>query len=149
MLAMVPMLLLGHRKASTLASLATKAGVDAEGLLGTMAAYNGAASAGLPDPLGKAPERHVPQGTPPFYAIDCSFASTNGVPCAAMSLGGLSVDEATGEVLRDDGTAIGGLYGAGRNAAGLCSESYVSGLSIADCVFSGRRAGRHAATKQV
>ena len=28
---------------------------------------------------------------------------------------------------------------------GLCSHSYVSGLSLADCVFSGRRAGRCAA----
>jgi 3-oxo-5alpha-steroid 4-dehydrogenase len=25
---------------------------------------------------------------------------------------------------------------------GICSNSYVSGLSLADCVFSGRRAGR-------
>jgi len=28
---------------------------------------------------------------------------------------------------------------------GLCSRSYVSGLSLGDCVFSGRRAGHHAA----
>lgn len=148
MLAMVPMLLLGRRKAATLASLATKIGVDAEGLQGTMAAYNSAARAGLPDGLGKAPQHHVPQGTPPFYAIDCSFAATNGVPCAAMTLGGLSVDETSGGVLRDDDTAIGGLYAAGRNAAGLCAEAYVSGLSLADCVFSGRRAGRHVAAGQ-
>jgi succinate dehydrogenase/fumarate reductase flavoprotein subunit len=44
-----------------------------------------------------------------------------------------------------DGSSIDGLYAAGRSAAGLCSRSYVSGLSLADCVFSGRRAGRHAA----
>ena len=31
---------------------------------------------------------------------------------------------------------------AGRTAVGVCSNSYVSGLSLADCVFSGRRAGR-------
>ncbi len=37
------------------------------------------------------------------------------------------------------------LYAAGRTAVGICSNSYVSGLSLADCVFSGRRAGRHAA----
>jgi 3-oxo-5alpha-steroid 4-dehydrogenase len=43
---------------------------------------------------------------------------------------------------------VDGLYAAGRAAAGLCSRSYVSGLSLADCVFSGRRAGRHAATAQ-
>lgn len=33
------------------------------------------------------------------------------------------------------------LYAAGRAAVGICSNSYVSGLSLADCVFSGRRAG--------
>jgi 3-oxo-5alpha-steroid 4-dehydrogenase len=27
----------------------------------------------------------------------------------------------------------------------VASHSYVSGLSIAGCIFSGRRAGRHAA----
>ena len=34
---------------------------------------------------------------------------------------------------------------AGRTAVGICSSSYVSGLSLADGVFSGRRAGGHAA----
>jgi 3-oxo-5alpha-steroid 4-dehydrogenase len=111
-----------------------------------MASYNDAVRAGLPDSLGKTPGHSVPQDMPPFYAVDCSFSAVHGVPCAAMTLGGLVVDEHTGEVLREDGTAIPGLYAAGRNAAGLCAEAYVSGLSLADCVFSGRRAGRHAAT---
>jgi 3-oxo-5alpha-steroid 4-dehydrogenase len=62
-----------------------------------------------------------------------------------LTLGGLVVAEGTGQVRRPDGTAVPGLYAAGRSAAGLCSRSYVSGLSLADCVFSGRRAGRHAA----
>ncbi|HEX9064311.1 MAG TPA: hypothetical protein VF843_04340, partial [Streptosporangiaceae bacterium] len=53
--------------------------------------------------------------------------------------------EETGQVRRDDGSMVDGLYAAGRSAVGLCSRSYVSGLSLADCVFSGRRAGRHAA----
>jgi len=48
-------------------------------------------------------------------------------------------------VCRADGSPVPGLYAAGRTAVGLCSHSYVSGLSLADCVFSGRRAGRHAA----
>jgi len=29
----------------------------------------------------------------------------------------------------------------------VCSNSYVSGLSISDCVFSGRRAGADAVAK--
>ena len=48
---------------------------------------------------------------------------------------------------RPDGTGVPGLYAAGRTAVGLCSRSYVSGLSLADCVFSGRRAGRSAAAE--
>jgi 3-oxo-5alpha-steroid 4-dehydrogenase len=49
-------------------------------------------------------------------------------------------------VKREDGSRIEGLYAAGRTAIGVCSQQYVSGLSIADCVYSGRRAGRVAAT---
>jgi len=64
----------------------------------------------------------------------------------ALTLGGLVVAEATGQVLRADDTAIDGLYAAGRSAVGICSNSYVSGLSLADCVFSGRRAGRSASS---
>ena len=33
----------------------------------------------------------------------------------------------------------------GRAAVGIASNSYVSGLSLADCLWSGRRAGRAAA----
>ena len=61
------------------------------------------------------------------------------------TLGGLRVDEESGLVQREDGTLVPGLYAAGRSAVGICSNSYVSGLSLADCVFSGRRAGAHAA----
>jgi 3-oxo-5alpha-steroid 4-dehydrogenase len=61
-----------------------------------------------------------------------------------MTLGGLKVDEATGAVRRADGAAIPGLYAAGRTAVGLCSKGYLSGMSIADTVFSGRRAVRAA-----
>jgi succinate dehydrogenase/fumarate reductase flavoprotein subunit len=55
------------------------------------------------------------------------------------------VDELTGAVRRADGSLVEGLYAAGRVAVGLCSKGYMSGLSIADTVFSGRRAGRYAA----
>jgi 3-oxo-5alpha-steroid 4-dehydrogenase len=55
------------------------------------------------------------------------------------------VDGDTGLVLDGSGTPITGLYAAGRTAVGICSNSYVSGLALADCVFSGRRAGEHAA----
>jgi 3-oxo-5alpha-steroid 4-dehydrogenase len=84
-------------------------------------------------------------GRPPFSLIDVSIKRSVGYPCPMLTLGGLVVDERTGEVLSSAGTAIAGLYAAGRNAVGICSNSYVSGLSLADCVYSGRRAGRHVA----
>jgi 3-oxo-5alpha-steroid 4-dehydrogenase len=64
-----------------------------------------------------------------------------------LSLGGLIVDEKSGEVKREDGSTIEGLYAAGRNAVGLPSRGYVSGLAIADCVLSARRAATHATAK--
>ena len=147
MLAMLMMFVLGRKKAPTLRALADKIGVWAEGLEATFRDYNAALESGPHDPLGKAEKYLAPQDTPPFYAVDCSLDSRNGVPGTMLSLGGLVVDEETGEVRRADGSNISGLYAAGRNAVGICSEQYVSGLSIADCVFSGRRAGRHAARR--
>jgi 3-oxo-5alpha-steroid 4-dehydrogenase len=70
-------------------------------------------------------------------------------PAPVLTLGGLVVAPGSGQVLRPDGRPVDGLYAAGRTAAGLCSRSYVSGLSLADCVFSGRRAGHHAATETI
>ena len=145
MLTMLPMLLTGRKRASTLERLADKAEISKEGLLATMSAYNELAASGKPDPMGKERNRVIPHTTPPFYALDCSLDAFLGVPVAAMTLGGLIVQEESGLVKRPDGSVIEGLYAAGRNAVGLCSNGYVSGLSIADAVFSGRRAGRHAA----
>ncbi|MNN77179.1 hypothetical protein D3C81_1936200 [compost metagenome] len=48
-------------------------------------------------------------------------------------------------MLDGHGQAIPGLYAAGRTAIGIPSHLYISGLSLADCVFSGRRAGEAAA----
>ena len=149
-LTIMPMVLISRKKASSFSKLARKIKVSPEGLEATMKQYNEIASKGRPDPLGKLQKRFVPQDTPPFYALDCSLQGLSltkfGIPTAAMTLGGLAVNEQTGQVKRADGTSIDGLYAAGRNAVGLCSNVYfASGSSIADCVFAGRRAGGHAA----
>lgn len=148
-LTMAPMLMTGRKRGPSLERLAEKAGIAKNGLVATMTAYNARAASGEPDLLGKVGTWFVPQTAPPFYALDCSLDAFLGVPVAAMTLGGLVVDEETGLVKRHDGSIIEGLYAAGRNAVGLCSNGYVSGLSIADCVFSGRRAGGHAAGASV
>lgn len=136
---------LERRKAPTLQALAEKLKLPADAVLQSVAEYNANAQEKT-DPLGKMPDFLEPITEGPFYALNCSFDSMI-VPCPSLTLGGLKVDEDTGEVLKDTGDAIQGLYAAGRTAVGVASRSYVSGLSIADCVFSGRRAGGHAAKR--
>jgi 3-oxo-5alpha-steroid 4-dehydrogenase len=149
----------GRVSAPTVAGVAARAGIDPAGLAATLAAYNaaaagdGVAAAGAPaaagpaarDPAGKPADLVRAQQKPPFSLIDCSVRPRLAYPAPMLTLGGLVVAEDTGQVRRADGSAVPGLYAAGRSAVGLCSRSYVSGLSLADCVFSGRRAGRHAA----
>src|SRR5271165_5691542 len=141
------LLTFGAVSAPTLAGVAARAGVDPDGLATTLAAYNTAArDPAARDPAGKPPDLVRAQDQPPYSLIDCSVRPRLFYPAPVLTLGGLQVAPESGQVLRPDGSAIDGLYAAGRSAAGLCSRSYVSGLSLADCVFSGRRAGRHAAS---
>ena len=163
------LLSLGAVRASTVAAVAARVGVDPDGLAATVAAYNAASRdpaasdlatphpatsdpaaphPAVPDPAGKPAAVCRPQDQPPYYLIDVSVRPRLFYPAPVLTLGGLVVAPGSGQVLRPDGRPVDGLYAAGRTAAGLCSRSYVSGLSLADCVFSGRRAGRHATTAQ-
>jgi len=137
----------GRVSADSLSEVARRAGVDPDGLAATVEAYNAAAESGVADPAGKPAEYVRPVRTPPFSLIDVSVKPSLGFPCPMLTLGGLVVDESTGQVRAEDGAPIAGLYAAGRSAVGICSRSYVSGLSLADCVFSGRRAGISAASR--
>lgn len=125
--------------APTLEELAAKLGVPADALVGTIAAYNGRIAAGEADPLGKSEKYRREITTGPFYATSIG-SSLKLSPIPALTMGGLLVDEVTGQVLSTEGGTVPGLYAAGRTAVGICSHYYVSGLSLGDCVFSGLRA---------
>lgn len=145
---------LGHKRADTLEELAEKIGVDPAGLRKTVDEYNEGLANGTGDPYHKADNLSSPIVKAPFYAIDISNIPNNILnglmyPAPGLTLGGLVVNEETGNVQTDEGKDIKGLYAAGRTAVGVCSNSYVSGLSIADALFSGRRAGRSAAAAAV
>jgi 3-oxo-5alpha-steroid 4-dehydrogenase len=135
----------GRVSAPTAAGVAARAGIDPAGLEATLTAYNAAAAAGTDDAEGKPADLVRVLDQPPYSLIDCAVRPRLAYPAPMLTLGGLVVAEDTGQVRRADGSVVPGLFAAGRNAVGLCSHSYVSGLSLADCVFSGRRAGRHAA----
>ena len=136
-------------EAPSVGEVAAKAGIDAAAAEATVAAYNEVARAADEDPMGKHPEQVQPLETGPFSLVDISIRRSVKFPCPTMTLGGLVVDESTGAVLDAAGAPVAGLFAAGRTAVGICATSYVSGLSLADCVFSGRRAGRAAATQPV
>jgi 3-oxo-5alpha-steroid 4-dehydrogenase len=139
----------GHKKAGTLEELARKIGVPAESLTQTVTAYNDGIHSGAGDPYHKLADMCAPIEQGPFFAIDISIKNSPAYPAPGLTLGGLRVNEETGAVLDADGNGIAGLYAAGRSAVGICSNSYISGLSLADCIFSGRRAGVHATNSLV
>lgn len=137
-------LYVNRKRAHTVEELARACGLPDAALRATVAEYNRRVREGAPDAFGKSAKVRQPLDEPPFYAIRCDLASRL-FPTPCFTIGGLRVDEPTGRVLREDGAPIDGLYAAGRTAVGISSHSYVSGLSIADGIFSGRRAALHAA----
>lgn len=138
------MMVIGARRARSVAQLAAKIGADPQVLARSVERYNAAARGDGDDALGKSPDMREKLEQGPFYALDLSIG-TPLLPLATITMGGLRVNESDGHVRDAEGRDIEGLYAAGRSAVGLPSGRYLSGLSLADCVFSGRRAGAAAA----
>ncbi|WP_271105215.1 FAD-binding protein [Pseudomonas tohonis] len=137
-------MLFNARRGDSLAHLSERTGLPLGNLQRTLADYSAAARGECEDALGKSHAFLAELDTGPWYALDLSFASKL-FPCPVITLGGLAVCEHSGQVLNADGQGIPGLFAAGRNAVGVASNFYVSGLSLADCVHSGRRVGAHVA----
>lgn len=138
------MMLFSVKKAATPEALAARLKADPVQLRVSIEAASAAARGEREDAFGKSPDMRADLSKGPYFALDISIGSPS-FPLATLTLGGLVVDEANGQVLDEMGRRVGGLFAAGRSAIGLPSSRYVSGLSLADCVFSGRRAGRAAA----
>lgn len=129
-----------HR-APTLDALAALAGIDPAGLRQSVAAHNAAILAGtlgqLDPPRSDDRYRPMPIATGPFLAIPACAGIT-------YTMGGIRID-ADARVLREDGSAIPGLYAAGATTGGIEGGElvgYTGGLSKA-AVF-GFRAAEHA-----
>ena len=76
----------------------------------------------------------------PFYAIQIA-------PQYTGTIGGV-VTDTDAQVLRDDGTVIGGLYAAGEASNGaLYDLVYMSGSSFLNALTMGRIAGTNAASR--
>jgi predicted oxidoreductase len=112
-------------------------------LSATMAVYNRHARAGRDPLFDKRAPILVPLDQGPFVALELNFQTSY---FSFFTLGGLKTST-DGEVLDRGGVPIAGLYAAGRCTSGLPAwgHGYSSGLSLADCTFFGRQAGRKAA----
>ncbi len=135
------LLMLFARRARSIVSLAHKLGLPAETLNAELHAYNRVAEEGGTDALGKTADKMQVLNNPPYYALNISAVDNPMFPCPTITLGGLKIDETSGAVVNEAGESIPGLYAAGRAAIGIASNGYVSGLSLADCLWSGKRAG--------
>ncbi len=116
--------------------LTDELGLPPGSLAATMAEYNRAAERGADPEFGKRPEWVVPLDQPPFGAINLRVASTI---YAGFPLGGVLTTE-HGQVRRDDGSTVPGLFAVGRVASSLALERYCSGISLGEGTFFGRRA---------
>ena len=134
----------------TLGELERDLGMPAGALESTVAAYNRHAVSGE-DPYFRKDPKWVRPLLPPFGAIDPRdgfFGLPSGTGVSGFTLGGLHTT-ADSAVLDWSGRPIPGLYAAGRASSGIHGDGYISGTSLGDGTFFGRRAGRAAAAAGV
>ncbi len=131
--------------AATPAELAVDIGVPPDALARTVAEYNEAAGRGEDPVFHKRAPFLQPIGVPPASGIGAvDLRVDHGAIYATFTLGGLATD-CDGAALDAIGSVVPGLYAVGRTAASLAAHYYVSGISLGDGSFFGRRAGSHAA----
>lgn len=118
-------------------------GIPSGNLVATLDRYNTYAARGEDPDFHKQPDYLAPQDKGPWGAYDLSLGKAM---YAGFTVGGLatSVD---GQVLREDGGPIAGLYAVGACASNIAQDGkgYASGTQLGEGSFFGRRAGTHAA----
>ena len=121
---------------ATVEELAGKIGVDAKGLVDTMAKYNGYVKAGEDKDFGKtALPRELVKA--PFYAIEVS-------PAVHHTMGGVRINT-NAEVLTANGKVIPGLFAAGEITGGVHGANRIGGNAVTDITVYGKTAGENAA----
>ncbi|WP_082949112.1 FAD-binding protein [Mycolicibacterium celeriflavum] len=114
-------------------------------LVATLNRYNEHAARGEDPDFHKQPEYVAVQDKGPYAVFDLSLGRAM---YSGFTMGGLAVS-IDGEVLREDGSAVPGLYAAGACASNIAQDGkgYASGTQLGEGSFFGRRAGAHAAER--
>jgi 3-oxo-5alpha-steroid 4-dehydrogenase len=128
----------------TIEEMESALGIPTGNLVETLANYHANAHQGVDPELHKHPDWIAPQDQGPWGAYDLTLGKAL---YAGFTLGGMRCTK-DGEVQREDGALIAGLYAAGACAANIAQTgaSYASGTQLAEGSYFGRRAGRHAAS---
>ena len=127
----------------TIAELETALDIPAGNVAATLKRYNEFAVKGEDPDFHKQPEYLAPQDNGPWAVFDLSLGRAM---YSGFTMGGLAVT-VDGQVLREDGTTIAGLYAVGACASNIAQDGkgYASGTQLGEGSFFGRRAGAHAA----
>ena len=131
----------------TVAEMEDGLGIPTGALEKTLSSYNESAARKEDPEFHKHPDWLEPQDTGPWGAYDLTRGKAM---YAGFTMGGMQVS-IDGEVRRDDGSVIPGLYAAGACAVNIAQDGkgYASGTQLAEGSYFGRRVGRHAAAKPV
>lgn len=129
----------------TIAEMEAALGIPAGNLAATLDRYNEFAAKGEDPDFHKQPDYVAAQDTGPWAAFDLSLGRAM---YSGFTMGGLAVS-IDGEVQREDGSVIPGLYAAGACASNIAQDGkgYASGTQLGEGSFFGRRAGVHAAAR--
>lgn len=120
-------------KAETIEELAEKLEIPAENLKATLDTWNEAVKNQEDKDFGRTTGMEYDLSHAPYYAIKIA-------PGIHHTMGGLKIDTET-HVLREDGTAIEGLFGAGEVTGQVHGSNRIGGNAVADIIVFGRQAG--------
>jgi 3-oxo-5alpha-steroid 4-dehydrogenase len=131
----------------TIAELEQALDIPAGNVAATLDRYNTFAANGEDPDFHKQSEYVAPQDRGPWAVFDLSLGRAM---YSGFTMGGLAVT-VDGEVQRDDGSVVSGLYAVGACASNIAQDGkgYASGTQLGEGSFFGRRAGVHAAAKAV
>ena len=106
--------------------------MDGTALAETLTAYAGYQAAGKDEEFDRE-SMELPLDQPKYYAALCA-------PAIHHTMGGVKIDTQT-QVLKEDGSAIPGLFAAGEVTGGVHGGNRLGGNAVTDIVVFGRIAG--------
>ncbi len=123
-------------EAESLEALADALGIPADGLVATVAEYNGFVEAGSDPEFGRGSMARTLESAP-YYAVEVG-------PAVHHTMGGIQIDT-DARVIGENGEPVAAFFAAGECTGGVHGANRLGGNALADIVTFGRIAGRNAA----